>query len=79
MMPGTNLVFLESITRTSKNDKEYSQIVLGDPLNYGRYIFYKRNDLDISQIQNGDTVKATFEFTQQGYKTNVGLSNLVKV
>lgn len=75
----TQLIFIEEIDRVSqRTGNKYTQIKLADPIKYENYTFYKGDELDTTQLKQGDKVTALFEVVPQGFNNNLNLKTLLK-
>lgn len=58
------LKYINEVQRTSKKGNNYKQIILGDPVAYQQFVFFKRDELILNNIQPGDDVN---EFSSQAW------------
>lgn len=75
----SKMKFIEVDNRTSnKNGNNYQMVILVDMENYDKFEFFKRDDLVINGISNGDLVDVILEISRRGFNTNVDLYRLNK-
>lgn len=75
----SQMKFIEVENRTSrKNGNAYQMVILVDLEKFDKFEFFKRDELVLDGISNGDLVNCTLEITRNGYNTNVDLKNIIK-
>lgn len=73
------LDFIGVENRRTRNNTDIQLVILGDQANYEKEDFFKRDDLKLDGIMQGDKVIARFNMYSQGYNRRVDLVGIEKV
>lgn len=74
------LVFLGTEERTSaKSGNKFTMITFGDAENYTNHSFFKRDEVNLMGLQQGDKVKIRLGLESRGYTQNLNLLSVEKI
>lgn len=71
--------YINEVQRTSKKGNAYKQIILGDPVAYQQFVFFKHDELILHNLQSGDDIEVTLEISTRGYDMNTDLAAIRKI
>lgn len=79
LSPKRALVYLGTTERVSQKTGEVFELIkLADPSKYENYDFFKSQQLDTTQLTEGEQVICTFEAQKRGFNLNLNLTSVMK-